>query len=104
MGMTHMARALTNFIFQAGTAEVAKQMMLRAMPFVRWCGAFLLLNIHDELVFEVRTERTLQFIRTMKKLLELPPSSDWTISIRVEAKHGTSFGLMEKVDKSPVRS
>ena len=49
-------------------------MMLRAQSSGRG-GVSLLLNIHDELVFECPVERTLQFIRAMERLLELPPDS-----------------------------
>lgn len=98
-GFDTTSRSLTNFVFQAGTADVAKTMMLRALKFCSWSEARMLLNIHDELVFECPVERTLEFIRTMQRLLELPPSSDWKIPIRVEAKHGFSFGLMEKLER-----
>ena len=101
-GFDTTARALTNFVFQAGTADVAKTMMLRAMRYCDWCGAVMLMNIHDELVFEVKAERMLQFIRTMLRLLELPPSSDWKIPIRVEAKHGFSFGDMRKLERPTI--
>ena len=95
-GFDSTSRSLINSIFQGGTADIAKLMMIRCLPYCNWIRARLLLNIHDELVFEVPELRVMEFIRTMKRLLELPPDSSWTIPIRVEPKHGTSFGLMEK--------
>ena len=95
-GFDSTSRSLINSIFQGGTADIAKLMMIRCLPYCNWIRARLLLNIHDELVFEVPEHRVMEFIRTMKRLLELPPDSSWTIPIRVEPKHGVRFGLMEK--------
>jgi len=100
-GFDATARSLVNHIYQGGTADVSKVMMLRALPYCRWIGARLLLQIHDELLFEVPEERTSEFMRTMKRILELPPSHDFRIPIRVDPKHGQRFGEMKEVKRPP---
>ena len=72
-GFDTTARSLINHIYQGGTADVSKTMMIRCMPYCRWIGARLLLNIHDELLFEVPSSRTMEFIRTMQRLLNFHP-------------------------------
>jgi DNA polymerase I-like protein with 3'-5' exonuclease and polymerase domains len=52
-GFDATARAAFNFICQVGTADISKLMMLRSQPVCTHFGARLLLQIHDELVFEV---------------------------------------------------
>jgi DNA polymerase I-like protein with 3'-5' exonuclease and polymerase domains len=94
-GFDTTARSLINHIYQGGTADVSKVMMLRCQSYCRWVGAKLLLNIHDEVLFEVPSPRVSEFIRTMRRLLELPPTPTWQIPIRVDAKYGTSFGAMK---------
>jgi DNA polymerase I-like protein with 3'-5' exonuclease and polymerase domains len=93
-GFDSTSRSLINHTYQGGTADVSKTMMLRCLPYCRWIGARMLLNIHDELLFEVPESRVSEFIRTMTRLLELPPSPAWQIPIRVDAKFGRCFGEM----------
>ena len=53
-GFDSTARSLLNSVFQGGTADCVKLMMIRCMPYCRWINGYsLLLNIHDELLFEM---------------------------------------------------
>ena len=94
-GFDATARAAFNFICQAGTADVAKLMMLRAGPLCERDGARLLIQIHDELVFEVPTGNAERFLRDMKRELERPPTPEFRVPIVVEAKRGVRFGELE---------
>ena len=73
-------------------------MMIRALPYCRFVGARLLLQIHDELLFEVPEQRASVFMRTMKRILELQPSPDFQIPILVDPKRGRSFGEMRRAE------
>ncbi len=95
-GFDSTARSLVNAIYQGGTADVSKTMMIRALPYCRFVGARLLLQIHDELLFEVPEQRASVFMRTMKRILELQPSPNFQIPILVDPKRGKSFGEMRK--------
>ena len=91
-GFDATARAAFNFICQAGTADVAKLMMLRAGPLCERYGARLLIQIHDELVFEVPQEHAERFLTKMRRELERPPTPEFQVPIVVEAKRGLRFG------------
>ena len=70
---------------------MVKLMMLRAGPLCAvLCG--LLIQIHDELVFEVPRENTERFLTEMKRELERPPTPEFRVPIVVEAKRGVKFG------------
>ena len=91
-GFDATARAAFNFICQAGTADVAKLMMLRAGPLCERYGARLLIQIHDELVFEVPRKHAERFLTKMRRELERPPTPEFRVPIVVEAKRGVKFG------------
>jgi DNA polymerase I-like protein with 3'-5' exonuclease and polymerase domains len=98
-GFDATARAAFNFCCQGGTADVAKLMMIRSQPLCERHGARLLIQIHDELVFEVPTPHADRFLAEMKEELERPPTPEFRVPIVVEAKRGRRFG--ELVEFSP---
>lgn len=100
-GFDATARAAFNFVCQAGTADVAKLMMLRAGPLCQRHGARLLIQIHDELVFEVLQAEADAFLAAMKTELEQPPTRDFRVPIVVEAKRGRRFGELAKFPPDP---
>ncbi|MDG3007570.1 DNA polymerase [Paludisphaera mucosa] len=53
MGLDKVCRGLFNAICQGRTADIVKWQMIRVQPILGKYGARLLLQIHDELVFEV---------------------------------------------------
>ena len=56
--------------------------------------AFQLLQIHDELLFEVKKDRIPEFAKKIKKILEDIYKGD--VVLKVEAKVGENWGEMEK--------
>ena len=74
-GLDATARSLFNAICQGGTADIAKIMMLGVGPLLVKFGARLVLQIHDELVFEVPRERVVEFIREAMCRPEPPAGS-----------------------------
>jgi hypothetical protein len=99
-GFDGTARQAFNFICQGGTSDICKLMMLRSQPVCKEFGARLLIQIHDELVFEVPKERTKEFLATMKKVLEEPPVPGFAVPIVVEPKRGPSFGSLVTVKEN----
>lgn len=97
-GFDATARAAFNFICQGGTSDISKLMMLRSQPICEQFGARLLIQIHDELVFEVPKDRTNAFLATAKKVLEEPPVPRFAVPIVVEAKRGYTFGSLTTVE------
>jgi hypothetical protein len=91
-------RQLFNHVAQGGTADIAKTMMVRCQRPCRQFDARLLLQIHDELVFEVPKPRALEFTRAVQQVLMTPPTTDFRVPIVVEPKAGERFGEMTPVD------
>ncbi|MDZ4852846.1 MAG: DNA polymerase [Pirellulaceae bacterium] len=90
-------RQLFNHIAQGGTADIAKIMMIRSQSACDRYSARLLLQIHDELVFEVPDDQLSEFVRTVAKVLSLPPTDNFNVPIDVEPKVGKRFGEMKAV-------
>jgi hypothetical protein len=78
-------------------------MMLRAEPVCRRFGARLLLQIHDELVFEVPTRKWAPFTRAMRKVLEQSPTGGFRVPVVVEPKAGPRFGELKKLRPEDLR-
>jgi DNA polymerase I-like protein with 3'-5' exonuclease and polymerase domains len=95
-GFDATARSLFNAICQGGTADLVKLMMLRSVPVCQDHGARLLLQIHDELVFEVPTGIVGAFIPSMQDVLQLPPCPGFRVPIEVGVKCGDRFGELRK--------
>ena len=87
-------RQLFNHVAQGGTADIVKTMMVRAQPVCAQFDAHLLVQIHDELVFEVPKHRMGAFSRAIQRVLLLPPTEDFRVPIVVEPSAGTRFGEM----------
>jgi DNA polymerase I-like protein with 3'-5' exonuclease and polymerase domains len=103
-GFDATARAAFNFICQGGTADVTKLMMLRSGPLCERHGARLLLQIHDDLVFEVPRANAERFLAEMTRELQRPPTPEFRVPIVVEAKRGVRFGeLAEFPPPAPAR-
>jgi DNA polymerase I-like protein with 3'-5' exonuclease and polymerase domains/ribosomal protein S27E len=90
-------RQLFNHVAQGGTADIVKMMMLRSQSICDEHAARLLLQIHDELVFEVPDKNLDRFLRQLSGTLELPPSDDFHVPIVVEPKVGKRFGELKEL-------
>ena len=96
-GLDSVTRALFNAVCQGGTADLTKLMMLGISPTLERFGARLLLQIHDELVFEVPESLTNEFISTVVPELEgVVPK--FAVPIILEPKYGTQFGDMRDME------
>jgi DNA polymerase I-like protein with 3'-5' exonuclease and polymerase domains len=106
-GFDKTARSLINHIFQGGTADLARILMLRSPAICDRFGARMLLQIHDELVFEVPATSTDHFIRVITRELSRPPCPNFKVPVVLEAKAGLAFGSMKPVivaDMRPIAS
>jgi DNA polymerase-1 len=71
---------------------VTKAMMLRSQDTCRRFGARLLLQVHDELVFEVPSDRAEAFSAAVQPVLEAPPCPAFRVPIRVKSVLVERFG------------
>ena len=62
--------------------------MIRSQPVCRHFDARMLLQIHDELLFEVpgSSRRVMEFVRDVVKVLQEPPSAEFRVPILVEPR------------------
>ena len=91
-GFDRTWRQLFNHVAQGGTADITKTMMLRSTSVCSQFDARLILQIHDELVFEVPKRRADEFTRAMNTVLLQPPTTDFKVPIALEAMRGIRFG------------
>ena len=90
-------RMAINAPIQGTEADIVKLGMIRSEEFIEknFKGrAFQLLQIHDELLFEVEKDITADFIKKIKEILEGIYRGD--VVLEVKAKTGPSWGEMKK--------
>jgi hypothetical protein len=92
LGLDATCRSLFNFVAQGGTADVTKGMMLRSRDTCERFGARLLLQVHDELVFEIPADRADGFVAAVVPVLEAPPTPDFRVPIKVKVVTVDRFG------------
>ena len=98
-GLDAVTRALFNAVAQGGTSDITKIMILYINPTLSRFGAQLLLQIHDELLFEVPQERVQPFVDTIvPELTGAVP--EFAVPIVLEAKIGTRFGETDPLNTS----
>ncbi len=96
-GFDKMARELFNHIAQGGTADLVKLMMLRVQPVCREFAVILLLNFHDELVFEVPEMPRAKwrvFHSRLRRALTLEPVPEWNVPVKLVLTFARRFGQM----------
>lgn len=93
-GFDATCRSLINAIMQGGTTDMLTRMMIRMRPVCEQYGAKLLLNVHDELVFEAPGETIQDFIGHLRTVCSFPPSASWKVPIVMEVQLGRRFGRL----------
>ena len=86
-------RQSVNSIIQGSAADIAKQAMIVCEndQRLRALGADLLLQIHDELIFEVPEETVEEARAIIKELMEHPLSFDLRVPLAVDSGFGYSW-------------
>lgn len=94
-------RMAINAPIQGTQADIIKLAMVRIDAMLKESGsredAHLLLQVHDELVFEIRTERVEELARKIEDVMEAVLDSNQTngVPILAEAKIGPNWGDMQ---------
>jgi DNA polymerase I len=90
-------RAAINFPIQSLAADVIKMAMINIFKEIAGQGdeIRMLLQVHDELVFEVRQDKVDHYAKLIKPLME--NAIKLSVPITVEAKAGPNWGEMEKI-------
>jgi DNA polymerase-1 len=91
-------RCALNTPIQGTAADLLKQAMARILTGLSdrpWLMP--LLQIHDELVFEVPEHKVAEAVAFIKDCMERQPFPDCDVPIIAEASVGTRFGIMKEV-------
>lgn len=86
-------RQATNVVIQGSAADVAKMAMLNCYDagLDKRYGALMLLQIHDELVFECPKETVTEALAEIKEWMEHPLQTDLTVPLSVSIGKGASW-------------
>lgn len=93
-------RMALNAPFQGTAADLIKLAMVRIDEFLqKESGAYMLLQVHDELLFEVEEKKLKALAPKLQEIMEsaLPKEKTRGVPITVEGKAGKNWGEMEKL-------
>ncbi len=92
-------RMAINAPIQGTQSDIIKLAMSRADAQIEKGSAYLLLQVHDELVYEIRTEKEKEIREKIKKIMEsvLSPEQTNGVPILVTTKTGPDWGSLQKV-------
>ncbi|MDL2317708.1 bifunctional 3'-5' exonuclease/DNA polymerase [Eubacteriales bacterium OttesenSCG-928-A19] len=96
---TFAERCALNTPIQGTAADILKLALARiivGLPSRPWLKP--LLQIHDELVFEIPTDKLTEAVRFIKDCMEQRPFDDFDVPIVAEAAYGDRFGELHELD------
>lgn len=103
-GFDAMARSAINTVMQGGTADITVAMSLRCREIACRSHARLVIQIHDELIWEVPVDQQRagfgSFVRVLVELqneLQRLPTPDFQVPITVGMKWGSKLGEMHEI-------
>jgi len=88
-------RAAVNTVIQGGSADIIKMAMLALAPKMHEFGAAMLLQIHDELLFEVPAANAAALAAAVKS--EMENCIKLSVPLVATLKQGRNWGEMEKL-------
>lgn len=92
---THRAdphKAMSNLI-QGGVAEIMRVTISKLFPAILDLKGYMLLQVHDQVIFEVPDEVLEIALPTIERIME---DFDFDPKMTVDIKHGKSWGTMQK--------
>lgn len=85
-------KAMSNLI-QGGVAEIVRVAISRLFPAIVDLGGYMLLQVHDSVMFEVPDDKLEVALRTIKTIME---DFDFVPRVGVDIEYGKSWGSLEK--------
>lgn len=85
-------KAMSNLI-QGGVAEIVRVAISRLFPAMRDLGGYMLLQVHDSIMFEVPDDKLGVALHTIKTIME---DFDFVPRVGVDIEYGKSWGSFEK--------
>lgn len=90
-------KAMSNLI-QGGVAEIVRVAMSRLYPAIRDLGGYLLMQVHDSVIFEVPEGALDAALPTIRLIME---DFDFVPAVGVDIEYGRSWGTFRKWDDGP---
>ena len=93
-------RQAVNFVIQGSAADICKVAMLKLSDYLQTntcINSKLLIQIHDELLYEVHQDNFIQFSNAIYQILESPKFTSeihLSVPLKVKVQHGESWGSM----------
>ena len=75
-----------NSIIQGGAADIVERIMVRAFTEIDSPDCQLLLQVHDSLLWEIRTDKLDEYVPRIKSLMEDVEPKDFDVRFAVEEK------------------
>lgn len=91
-------KAMSNLI-QGGVAEIVRVAISRLFPAITDIGGYLLMQVHDSVIFEVPEDQLNIALPTIKRIME---DFDFDPKPGVDIEYGRSWGTFQKWDGTPV--
>ena len=88
-------RMAVNTPIQGTAADLIKKAMIEVFAKIKDKDARMLLQVHDELIFEIREDLISKYIPIIKEIMEKAITLD--VPIIVDAKVGENWGEMDKI-------
>jgi DNA polymerase I len=85
-------RVAINSPIQGSAADIIKIAMARVFLTLSEINAIMILQVHDELLFEVPQGECTQAVKRIKAIMERSPTPDFDIPLLVDAEVGPSYG------------
>lgn len=87
-------KAMSNLI-QGGVAEIVRVAISRLFPAISELGGYMLMQVHDSVIFEVPDESLSVALPTIKTIME---DFDFVPAVGVDIEYGKSWGTFQKWD------
>jgi DNA polymerase-1 len=84
-------KAMSNLI-QGGVAEIVRVAISRLFPAMQDIGGYMLLQVHDSVIFEVPDEKLEIALPTIKNIME---DFDFVPKVGVDVEFGKSWGTFQ---------
>lgn len=93
-------RMAINAPMQGTQADIIKLAMIEIAKLFDDGDAYMLLQVHDELVFEIKKDKVNEYAPKIKEIMEaaMPKEKAAGVPIIAEGKHGPNWGDMSKLD------
>jgi DNA polymerase-1 len=85
-------KAMSNLI-QGGVAEIVRVAISRLYPAIKDIGGYMLMQVHDSVIFEVPDESLMVALPTIKMVME---DFDFSPNVGVDIEYGKSWGTFKK--------